>query len=175
MELDEAIKTAIEYEAGVHRTYQEAMQQATDERGRRFFEVLRDEEMGHLKYLRARLKEWSETGKIQVTKLESVIPPREIIDYGLEELRRKLAAPESAAKGSHMTELDLLKKALEVETETSSFYKEMVRDLDGDGRRLFERFVEIEEGHEAIVQAEIYSISGMGVWFDTVELNLEMG
>ena len=43
MELDEAIRTAIEYEAGVHRTYQEAMQRATDERGRRFFEVLRDE------------------------------------------------------------------------------------------------------------------------------------
>ena len=57
MELDQAIRTAIEYEAGVHRTYQEAMQRATDQRGRRFFEVLRDEEMSHLKYLRERLEE----------------------------------------------------------------------------------------------------------------------
>jgi rubrerythrin len=175
MKLDEAIKTAIEYEAGVHRTYQEAMQRAGDERGRRFFEVLRDEEMGHLKYLRERLEEWSKTGKIQVAKLETVIPPREIIDHGLQELRRRLAAPGATAKGSHMIELDLLGKALEVEAETSNFYKEMVRSLDGDGRRLFERFVEIEEGHQAIVQAEIHSIGGMGVWFDTMELNLEMG
>jgi hypothetical protein len=33
--------------------------------------------------------------------------------------------------------------------------------------------VEIEEGHQAIVQAEIDSVSGMGVWFDTMELSLE--
>jgi rubrerythrin len=68
-----------------------------------------------------------------------------------------------------------VRNALAVEAETSGFYKEMVRALDGDGRRLFERFVEIEEGHQAIVQAEIDSVSGTGVWFDTKEFNLEMG
>ena len=175
MELDEAIKTAIEYEAGVHRTYQEAMQRATDAKAKRFFEVLRDEEMGHLKYLRERLDEWGQTGKIQVAKLDTAIPSHEAIDHGLQELREKLAPGGAPGKGSHMTELDLLRKALAVETETSGFYKEMVRALDGDGRRLFERFVEIEEGHQAIVQAEIDSVSGTGVWFDTKEFNLEMG
>ena len=38
MKLDEAIQAAIEYEAGVHRTYQEAMERAGDETGRRIFE-----------------------------------------------------------------------------------------------------------------------------------------
>jgi len=175
MELDEAIKTAIEYEAGVHRTYQEAMQRATDAKAKRFFEVLRDEEMGHLKYLRERLEEWTQTRKIQVATLDTVIPSRDAIDHGLQEIREVLAAESPAGKGRHMTELDLLKKALDVEADTSSFYKEMVRTLDGDGRRLFERFVEIEEGHQAIVQAEIDSVSGTGVWFDTREFNLEMG
>ena len=174
MELDQAIRTAIEYEAGVHRTYQEAMQRATDTRGKRFFEVLRDEEMGHLKYLRERLEEWTETGRINVKKLETVVPPREIIDAGLQDIREKLA-PDGTPKDRHMTELDLLGKALEVEKQTSEFYEEMVRTLDGDGRRLFERFVEIEQGHQAIVQAEIHSVSGMGVWFDTMELSLEGG
>ena len=74
-----------------------------------------------------------------------------------------------------MTELELLRSAREVENETSAFYKEMVNTLDGDGRELFRRFVEIEEGHQAIVQAEIDSVSGMGVWFDTMELSLEVG
>jgi rubrerythrin len=175
MELDEAIKTAIEYEAGVHRTYQEAMQRATDEKGKRFFEVLRDEEMGHLVYLRERLDEWSRTGHVQVADLDTVVPSREAIDHGLQEIREKLATEASAGKGRHMTELDLLRKALAVEADTSNFYKEMVRTLDGDGRRLFERFVEIEEGHQAIVQAEIDSVSGTGVWFDTKEFNLELG
>jgi len=174
MELDQAIRTAIEYEAGVHRTYQEAMQRATDAKGRRFFEVLRDEEMSHLKYLRERLEEWTRDGKIQVAELDTAVPSHEVIDHGLQELREKLT-PGAAGKGLHMTELDLLRKALAVENDTSNFYKEMVRTLDGDGRRLFERFVEIEEGHQAIVQAEIDSVSGTGVWFDTKEFNLEMG
>ena len=174
MELEKAIRTAIEYEAGVHRTYQEAMQRATDARGRRFFEVLRDEEMGHLRYLRERLEEWTKTGRIQVANLETVVPPREIIDAGLQDIRERLA-PNGVPKDRHMTELDLLGKALTVERETSEFYQEMVRTLDGDGQRLFRRFVEIEEGHQAIVQAEIDSVSGMGVWFDTVEMSLEGG
>jgi rubrerythrin len=172
MELDQAIRTAIEYEAGVHRTYQEAMQRATNEKGKRFFTVLRDEEMSHLKYLRERLEEWGRTGRIQVESLGTTVPSPEAIDHGLQEIRNKLA-PGAVGKGSHMTELDLLRKAQAVEAETSNFYREMVRTLDGDGRRLFERFVQIEEGHQAIVQAQIDSVNGMGVWFDTVELALE--
>jgi len=172
MELDQAIRTAIEYEAGVHRTYQEAMQRATDEKGRRFFEVLRDEEKGHLTYLRERLDEWKKTGRIRLQRLETVVPSRAIIDAGLQELRRKLS-PESVPSGGAMTALELLRKAREVEKETSDFYRAMVQTLDGDGRRLFERFVEIEEGHQAIVQAEIDAVSGMGVWFDTMEKSLE--
>ena len=173
MKLDEAIRTAIEYEAGVHRTYQEAMQRATDAKGRRFFQVLRDEEMSHLKYLRERLEEWTRDGKIHVAELETVVPSREVIDVGLMEIRERLAPNGGPKKDQHMTELDLLGKALAAETATSNFYKDMVRTLEGDGRRLFERFVEIEEGHQAVVQAEIDSVSGMGVWFDTMELSLE--
>ena len=170
MKLDEAIRAAIEYEGGVHRTYLEAMERATDAVGKRIFKVLCDEEMGHLKYLRERLDEWKKTGHIKVKKLETSIPTREAIDLGVHGLREKVA-PSAGARRE--TELDLLAKALAVETETSDFYKRMVRELDGEGRELFERFVEVEEGHQAIVQAEIDCLSGMGVWFDTREVNLE--
>jgi hypothetical protein len=60
-----------------------------------------------------------------------------------------------------------------VERETSAFYQEMVGTLDGTGHSLFERFVEIEGGHLALVQAEIDSLSGSGYWFDTAEFSLE--
>ena len=175
MELDEAIKTAIEYEAGVHRTYQEAMQRTDDPKGKRFFEVLRDEEMEHLKYLRERLEEWSQTGKVEVAKLGTAIPSHEAIDHGLQGLRERLSGEATTGKGRHMTELDLLKKALDVEAETSNFYKEMVRTLDAEGQEMFRRFVEIEEGHQAIVQAEIDCVNGLGFWFDSREFSLEMG
>ena len=170
--LDEAIRGALEYEAGVHRTYKEAMEKATDEKGRRIFKVLCDEEMEHINYLKERLDEWRTTGKITVKKLETSIPTQAAIDEGVQELRLQMA-DKPAAK--HDVELEWLQKALEVEIKTSNFYKELVSKLDGDGQKLFERFVEIEGGHQAIVQAEISCLSGHGYWFDTPEFNLEMG
>jgi hypothetical protein len=49
----------------------------------------------------------------------------------------------------------------------------VVGELQADERRLFARFVEIEEGHEAIVQAEIDALTGLGYWFDFQEFRLE--
>lgn len=67
----------------------------------------------------------------------------------------------------------MLNKALDVEIETSSFYKEMVDRLEDEPQKMFKRFLEIEEGHLALVQAEIDSITGTGFWFDFQEFNLE--
>ena len=166
MKLDEAIRAALEYEAGVHRTYREALDRTNDEAGKRIFQTLCDEEMSHLSYLRERLEEWGTSGKIKVEKLETSIPTRAAIDESLQHLRTRLS-PQASEK--HTLELELLRKALDVESRTSDFYRELVGKLEGDGRTLFERFVEIEEGHQAIVQAEISSLSGFGVWFDTAD------
>ena len=39
----------------------------------------------------------------------------------------------------------------------------------------FGRFLEIEQGHQAIVRAEIDALTGMGFWFDFQEFDLEAG
>jgi rubrerythrin len=67
----------------------------------------------------------------------------------------------------------LLKRALDVEVETSAFYVRMVDELPADGRPLFERFVDIEQGHQAIVQAEMNAVAGNGYWFDMAEISME--
>ncbi len=170
MKLDNAIKIALEYETGVHQIYLEAMEKTSDESAKRIFKVLCDEEMGHLKYLRDRLDEWQKTGKIEVKQLGTSIPSRETIDQGLEDLRKTMQPKPT----KQILELELLKKALDAEIQTSNFYKEMVSTLDGEGQKLFKRFVEIEEGHAAIVQAEINAIGNWGFWFDTPEFRLEM-
>jgi rubrerythrin len=170
MKLDHAIKLALEYESGVHQIYLEAMNKTADETAKRIFRVLCEEEMGHLKYLQARLKEWEEQGKIKVKKLATSIPAREAISAGLQDLRQTVK-PRATRQ---ILELELLKKALDAEIKASNFYKEMVSKLDGDAKELFKRFVEIEEGHEAIVRAEINSVSNLGFWFDTPEFRLEM-
>ncbi len=70
-------------------------------------------------------------------------------------------------------EIQLLYNFLDTEVETSNFYRRKVNGLEGESREMFARFLEIEEGHEAIVQARIDSVTGMGFWFDLQEFNLE--
>ena len=66
----------------------------------------------------------------------------------------------------------MLTKALKLEQETSDFYRRMVAELGEDGV-LFKPFLEIEEGHEAIVQAELDYLNKTGHFFDFQEFNLE--
>jgi len=171
MKLDEAIKTAIEYEGKVHKTYLEAMEKATDEIGKRVFKVLCDEEKRHLEYLNERLNEWKNTGEITVAELGTSIPDKQAIKTGIDKLRQSVT---TKAGAEYDTELEMLRRALQVEVETSEYYKRMVAEMDDVGQALFARFVEIEEGHQMIVQAEIDTVSGLGFWFDSREFSLEM-
>jgi rubrerythrin len=169
MNLGEAIRTALEYETGVYQLYFDAIGATEDPIAKRIFGALCHEEKYHVAYLRHCLSEWERTGKLNAGELKTAIPAKNAIDKSLRDLRRT-----TKPNPTFRPELDLLHKALEAEVKTSNFYKEMVRTLDGEGQKLFKRFVEIEEGHEAIVQAEIDSVSQMGFWFDTPEFRLEM-
>ena len=53
------------------------------------------------------------------------------------------------------TETELFKVALELERTTSAYYQSLVEELPAEHRHLFSRFLEIELGHLAIVQAEL--------------------
>jgi rubrerythrin len=169
MNLGDAILTAIKYEIKVRDTYNEAVEAATDDTGKRIFGILAKEEQGHIDYLESRLSEWQKTGSVTPEELETAIPSVDAIDEGI----RKLEDHVEKVDNVYNAELDMLRRALQVELETGAFYKQMVDELDGVGQELFERFLEIEDGHRAIVQAEIDSVSGTGFWFDMAEFNLE--
>ena len=168
MNLEKAIKTAIDYEKKVASTYQEAEARAEDAVGKRIFKVLADEEQGHVDYLESRLTEWQRTGHVTLESLGTAIPTRERIQQAVASLGQTLEK-----KSPSQAEIDLLQRALEVELETSSFYRKVVSELDEEGRQLFARFLEIEQGHVTIVQAEIDSVKGLGFWFDMQEFQLE--
>jgi rubrerythrin len=170
MTLEEAIQTAIEYETKVRDLYGEATAQATDEVGKKIFGLLAKEEQEHLDYLQSRLEEWRKSGNIVVEKLDTHIPSPETIKKGVANLSEKMGESKDRT-----AELEMLKRAHAAETETSAFYQKMVGELDADGQKLFARFVEIEQGHDAIVQAQIDSLTGMGFWFDFMEFSLEAG
>lgn len=168
MNIEEAIKTALEYETKVRNVYIDAMKKVEDDAGKKIFNTMAKEEQGHLDYLNDRLNHWNETGKLDAPTLKTIVPSKEAIEEGVRKLEKNLD------RKSRDAEIDLLQKALEVETETSSFYRKMVEDLPDEGKAMFSRFLEIEEGHQAIVQAEISALSGNGYWFDFSDINLEM-
>ena len=159
MTIDEAIQTALQYENRVVGVYAEAMDQAHDPVGKKLFKLLSKEETQHVLYLEAKLEEWKKTGHVTATTVSTSMPAKAGIEAAVKNLKEKVSPYERDS------ELRLLRKALEVEVETSDFYQRMVRELPDEGKRLFQRFVEIEDGHTAIVQAEIDSIIGTGSWF----------
>jgi rubrerythrin len=132
--------------------------------------VLASEEENHISYLESRLAEWQQTGHVQPAHLQTVIPSEDRIKKGTGQIVARMPDLENRTN-----ELQLLQRALGVEQETSSFYRRMVAELSEEGQQLFARFLEIEDGHMAIVQAEIDSVTGLGFWFDMQEFRLEAG
>ena len=170
MKVDEAITTAIEYENKVCAMYAEAVERSTDPKARRVFETLAEEEKGHVRFLERCLDMCLDDGVIEPGELTTVVPSVAQIEKGVEKLKTKLG--EGRLEGE---EVEMLRRALEVEVETSNFYERMVNVLPEEHRWLFARFLEIEQGHKAIVQAEIDSVTGLGYWFDFQEFDLEAG
>jgi len=167
--LDQAIQTAIEYETNVRDLYRTAVEQATEQTGKKLFGRLADEEQGHLDYLVSRFDEWERTGKISSPELARLVPNSEQIKAGMAKLDK------SMKEYDWHIELGLLKKALQVESETGGFYKRMTQELDAEGASMFAKFLEIEDAHYDLVQAQLDALNGPGFWFDFMEFDLEAG
>jgi rubrerythrin len=171
MDIGQAIKTAIDYEKKVTGVYKDAMEKIGDPTGRKVARVLADEEKNHVDYLQHCENQWKTTGRITAESLQTAVPSVEAIQGSIEKLKSRMGA----ARKADEAELGILRKALQVETETSSFYRRMVQEMPAEAQPLFSRFLEIEEGHLAIVQAEIDTLTGAGFWFDFREIDLEAG
>lgn len=165
--VEEAIKTSIEYEARVRDVYVEAVNGSKNDEGRRLFQLMADEEQRHVDFLEAKLVQWSDDGTVTADGLTTSIPSGEVIARGVDELREKVGGKPGTV------ELQFLSKALGVERTTSEFYERMVKELPDEAKPLFRRFLEIEEGHLALVQAQIDQATGSGYWFDVQEFTLE--
>jgi len=166
MTLEEAIIMALEYENKVRDAYMEAAEKSTDETGKRIFKVLGEEEQGHIDYLQHRLTEWQKTGKVTTDKLDTIVPSKDKIESGVKKLDKTMS------KEDYGSEMEMLRKAFQLETDTSNFYQKMVDELGKEGE-MFEHFLKIEEGHKAVVQAEIDYLGNTGFFFDFQEFNME--
>jgi len=167
MNLETAIQTAIEYETRIRDLYAQAARDVTDPAGRSLFSALEKDEQYHVDYLSRRLQEWQNTGEITFSGLKKTIPDAAAIARELDKLEKRVA------QNDRSDEKQMLSKALEVEVETSAFYRRLVDELPGTGRRMFAGFLEIEDNHIAVVQAQLDYLAGTGFWFGTKEFDME--
>jgi rubrerythrin len=166
--LKEAIVVAIDFEKKVRDHYLRGAKDIPEPMGRKVFATLGKEEQGHVEYLEHCLAEWKKSGKIPKLPLKSILPGGA---KWIEAERKKLAG--KGKRTASKTELDALKVALQHEREADAFYHKLVSELPEQERPLFDKFLGIEDGHLALVQAQLDSVQGMGFWFDVAEFRLE--
>jgi rubrerythrin len=172
MNVEQAIQTSLQYENQVRDVYAVAAARARDAVAKKMLLVMVGEEQRHVEYLESRLAEWKATGKVRAAVLATDLPSPRVIREGVSKLTERMRLPEDERRES----IEALSRAVEVEIETSSFYRRVMGELTaGEDRALFQRFLEIEEGHLAMVQAELDAVQGLGYWFDVQEFRLEAG
>ncbi len=160
MTVEEALTTALAFEKEVRDAYIVMAGTAATVVGRKVFGVLAAEEQHHVEYLQSRLTAWQRTGAVTAEGLATAVPSRAAIAAGVKELKGEGAG---RVRGG---EVEMLRRALRMETDASDFYQRMVAELPAAARPFFARFAEIEDGHTAIVQAELDYAGGTGFMFD---------
>jgi rubrerythrin len=168
MKLQDAIAVAIDFEKKVRDHYQKGAKEIPEPQGRKVFATLGKEEQGHVEYLEHCLSQWKKTGQVPNMPLKTILPRG---SKWIEAERKKLAGQSKRAPSK--TELDALKTALQHEKDADTFYHKLVAELPAQDQELFAKFLEIEDAHLAIVQAQLDSVQGMGFWFDVAEFRLE--
>jgi len=166
MELEKAIVTALDYEVRIRDLYQSLSDTTRNSQGRELFTALQNDEQQHVDYLTHLLDQWRQNGVVKDSELSTTIPSGSEIKKSLEKLKPV------ADRDDHKMEQQMLGKALEMEVATSRFYQQMVADIDEQYRPLFMRFLEIENAHIDLVQAQLDFISGTGYWFDMKEFDM---
>lgn len=169
MKVEDAIISALYYEKRVRDYYVKTAEKMVDDKGKEVFTALAEEEQYHVDYLESRLKRWRQSGKLDKEVLKSTLPSREWIEKG------KTRMEGVPLKRDMSSEIKHLKEALKLEEAVSQHYHDLVKNLTDDAQEMFQRFLEIEDGHTAIVQTEIDALEGNGFWFDFTEFNLEAG
>jgi rubrerythrin len=163
--LQEAIAVALEFEKKVRDHYLRGAREIADAKGRRVFAALGKEEQAHVDYLERCLAQWKKTGKVPNVPLGSVLP---VGVKWIEEEKERLSARKDKRVATK-TELDALKVALQYEKEGDAFYRKLVSELPKKDQPLFDKFLRIEDGHLALVQAQLDAVQGRGFWFDIAE------
>ncbi len=148
MTIEQAIISALDYEHRVRDHYARSAERTQDPLANRIFARFAIEEQRHIDYLKAQLLVWRNSNKIDL-ELNLITPDENWITEG----KRKISKVDLKSEASDL--LDIMKKALILEREVSDHFLSLSEKLDGDARKMFERFVKIEEMHCKLIELEV--------------------
>lgn len=167
MDSTELFQSALDYEEKIRDLYRNAERVVDDERGKAIFRSLGNDEQSHIDFLRYSLEQLKKQGAIDLAKLQSPIPDPKAIKDSVAKLTAKI--PERMLGDVKK----VLNSALQMEKETSAFYRKAMGESQGPVRKVFERFLEIEDRHVDVVQFELDHAASSGLWFNFLEVDLE--
>ena len=167
MNSQEIFATALQYEEKIRDFYRSAEKIVDDQRGKTIFQALADDEQAHVDFLRYSLEQLKANGTIDIDKLVTSIPTLKQLESGIEKLKTNIPKQMLGDIKS------VLGSALKLEKETSAFYRDACSKTEGEIKRIFEKFLEIEERHVDVVQIELDHAQHNGMWFNFMEVDLE--
>jgi len=166
LNVQEAIKTAIQLEKDGKAFFDQAAEETSNELGKKMFRKLAGDEVRHLQTFKKMFQ--TITDPQTWKKLMASGSPEKRMPF----FEQKGAQRTPAEKGAG--ELNALQQALEVERKAITFFKETAQETDEpEARRIFEAIAREEEGHYDLIQAQIDSVTHAGFWFDIGEFQMD--
>lgn len=163
------VELAIEREKGGHSFYTEAAGTTQAADGKRMFNWLAQEELGHLKHL--------EEVRQNLIKTEKFPPQQSVKASGISEPLDKKSFPwSSEAVGEarkDTKELEALRIGINAEKEDIAFYSKAAAEAtDIEAKEMFNRLVAVEKGHQELLEEEYDWLSKSKTYFTIHRFNL---
>ena len=161
-----ALRTALAVEENGLKTYLNFALQTKDQNGKNMFIRLAMDEQEHRRIIGEQLDQLAEGKPWKAVEVALSV---------LEKVAPKIHVEDQRIKGeSGLLALDALETALEMERAAADLFAGQARlATDSEARALFLRLKEWEDAHYEIIQAEIDSIKGTGLWFGMSEFQMD--
>ena len=163
----EALQVALDTEKKGYLFYKVAAKSSKDPKGQEVFEQLACDEIEHMGVIATVFK--------SLTNNEPWMTYEEAVQKYGETPKEKIIFPDVPEEAQeNFDDLKALEEALEFEKKAVQFYSKQAQEADGEKAKAFyQSLIEIEEGHVLIIQAELDSLMGAGIWLGFQEISLE--
>jgi len=163
----EALQIALDTEKKGYQFYKIAAKSSKDPKGQEVFEHLAKDEIEHMGVIATVFE--------SLTNDEPWMTYEEAVAKFGETPREKIIFPDVPEEAEeNFGDLRALQEALEFEEKAVRFYTEQAEtSREEKAKAFYQSLIEIEASHVTIIQAELDSLMGAGIWLGFQEISLE--